>query len=72
MEREPELRPFLPRPGETAEAYAARLRRLVHDLELLLGALEYGRAAGPEPRPPAGVRVEVVPGDGEPEPPGRG
>jgi hypothetical protein len=33
---------FLPRPGESAEAYAARLRRIRAELTRLLGAVERG------------------------------
>jgi hypothetical protein len=79
MERDPEaaseLRPFLPRTGESAEGYAARLRALHRDLTLMLEAVERGLSAPPEPprrsssglavaaEAPAtgGARVEVMP-----------
>jgi hypothetical protein len=50
-----DVRPFLPRPGEPAEAYAARLRALHSDLTLVLEAVERGLATRPAP-------VSAVPG----------
>jgi hypothetical protein len=46
-----DVRPFLPRPGEPAEAYAARLRALHRDLTLVLDAVERGLAASPPLEP---------------------
>ncbi|MEA2305118.1 MAG: hypothetical protein QOH43_2398 [Solirubrobacteraceae bacterium] len=40
---------FLPRPGESAEAYAARLRRIRAELTRLLGAVERGLRARDAP-----------------------
>ena len=48
-----DVRPFLPQPGEPAEAYAARLRALHRDLTLVLDAVERGLAASPPPPPVA-------------------
>lgn len=45
----PERDLFLPRPGESAEAYAARLRRIRAELTRLLGAVERGLRARDAP-----------------------
>ncbi len=54
----PDVRPFLPRPGEPAEAYAARLRALHRDLTVVLEAVERGlaerRRSPPRVAAPAG------------------
>jgi hypothetical protein len=59
-----DVRPFLPRPGEPADAYAERLRSLHRDLTLVLDAVERGLSAEPPPEPepaPAPVPVHVAP-----------
>jgi hypothetical protein len=55
-----DVRPFLPRPGEPPEAYAARLRALHSDLTLVLEAVERGLAerARPGTEGPAAGRGE--------------
>ncbi len=73
-----DVRPFLPRPGEPPEAYAARLRALHSDLTLVLQAMERGLAerARPGTQGPAAGRgdeletlITPVPVDPAPEAP---
>jgi hypothetical protein len=52
-----DVRSFLPRPGESVEDYAARLRKLHRDLTLVLEAVERGLAAAAGEEAP---RVETV------------
>jgi hypothetical protein len=58
----PDVRPFLPRPGEPAEAYAARLRALHRDLTEVLEAVERSLAERRRSHPP----VAPVPDETEP------
>jgi hypothetical protein len=48
----PDVRPFLPRPGEPAEAYAARLRALHRELTGVLEAVERGLEERRRTQPP--------------------